>query len=98
TLLTGVSLAYALKFLWAPLVDWARLPLLGRLGWRRGWLLLTQLCVVAGLLGMAVATPRRLGWFVACALFTAFFSATQDTVLAAYRIEIAPAKAQASLA
>lgn len=98
TLLTGVSMAYALKFLWAPLVDRTTLPLIGRLGWRRSWLLLAQVCVIIGLLGMALATPQRLGWFVASALFTAFFSATQDTVLAAYRIEIAPAEAQAALA
>ncbi len=98
TVLTGAGTAYALKFLWSPLVDRTTLPWLGRLGWRRGWLFLSQACVALGLLGMAVATPHALTAFMACAVFTAFFGATQDTVLAAYRIEIAPAEAQAALA
>lgn len=98
TWLTGVGMTYALKFLWSPVVDRAVLPVLRRLGQRRSWLLLAQFCVVIGLLGMAATTPRDLTPFVAFALFVAFSGATQDIVLAAYRIEIAPSDAQAGLA
>src|SRR3954469_23071682 len=60
TLIASAGLAYTLKFVWAPLVDRWRLPLLGRLGQRRGWLLLAQIIVIGGLLGMAQLTPDRL--------------------------------------
>ncbi|HEX7338480.1 MAG TPA: MFS transporter [Rhodanobacteraceae bacterium] len=98
TWLTGVGMAYALKFLWAPLVDHVVLPGLRHLGQRRSWLLAAQAGVALGLLGMAWVTPAHLTAFVALALFTAFAGATQDIVLAAYRIEIAPVEAQAGLA
>src|ERR1044072_4444362 len=51
------GLAYSLKFLWAPSVDRVDAPLVGRLGRRRGWMLLTQLLVAAGLVGLAVRGP-----------------------------------------
>ena len=49
TMIASAGMMYSLKFLWAPLVDRLRLPLLGRLGQRRGWLLLSQLLVMLGL-------------------------------------------------
>lgn len=98
--LSWVGLAYGFKWVWAPLVD--RLPIPGLtplLGRRRSWLLLAQLVVVAGLVGMALADPRlTLGPIVWCALAVAFGSATQDIALDAFRIESADANHQAALA
>ena len=98
--LSWVGLAYAFKWVWAPLVD--RLPLPGltrRLGRRRSWLLLSQLLIAAGLLGMASQNPQlALTPMVWSALVVAFGSATQDIALAAYRIESASMQEQAALA
>jgi PAT family beta-lactamase induction signal transducer AmpG len=98
--LSWVALAYAFKWMWAPLVDRMPLPWLTRaLGRRRGWLLLAQGLIVAGLCGMAFADPQRqLALLVGCALLTAFASATQDIALDAYRIESAAVERQAALA
>ena len=97
TVIASAGMTYALKFLWAPLLDHTRLPLLSRLGQRRGWLLLAQLGVVAGLLAMALVTPAQLGAFVGFTLLVAFAGATQDIAVDAYRIEIAPPTAQGAL-
>ena len=98
--LSWVGLAYAFKWVWAPLVD--RLPLPGltrRLGRRRSWLLLSQLLIAAGLLGMACQNPQlALTPMVWSALVVAFGSATQDIALDAYRIESASMQEQAALA
>jgi len=98
--LSWVGLAYAFKWVWAPLVDRLPIPLLTRaLGRRRSWLLLSQLAIVAGLVGMALADPRlALQPIVACALVVAFGSATQDIALDAFRIESANIDRQAALA
>lgn len=84
-LFTLVGLPYTLKFLWAPLMDRLVPPWLGR---RRGWMLLTQLCVALGLGLMAMTPPKsqpdRLAVF---ALLVAFFSASLDIVFDAYRTE-----------
>src|SRR3546814_14386321 len=78
----------------SPLLDHWRLPGFERLGRRRGWLLFAQFGVVAGLLAMATLTPHQLVPFVAATLAVAFFGATQDIAVDAYRIEIAPVEAQ----
>ena len=97
--LSWVGLAYGFKWVWAPLVDRVTLPLLGRLGRRRSWLLLAQLGVMAGLIGMAMSDPKQsLQVVVWCALLVAFSSATQDIALDAFRIESAQADQQAALA
>ncbi|MDE2048607.1 MAG: AmpG family muropeptide MFS transporter [Betaproteobacteria bacterium] len=98
--LSWVGLAYAFKWVWAPLVDRMPVPLLTRwLGRRRGWLLLAQLGVIAGLAGMSLSDPRQaLERLVLLAVFTAFSSATQDIALDGYRIESAAAEQQAALA
>jgi PAT family beta-lactamase induction signal transducer AmpG len=86
--ISWVGLAYSLQFVWAPLLD--RVPALRFLGLRRGWLLLSQFVVAAGLLAMAFMGVRYgLGALGAAALVVAFASATQDIALAAWRIEIA---------
>jgi len=97
TMIASAGMTYALKFLWAPLLDHWRIPGFSRLGRRRGWLLFAQLGVVAGLLAMAVLTPVQLVPFVAATLIVAFFGATQDIAVDAYRIEIAPVDAQGAL-
>ncbi|WP_426701316.1 AmpG family muropeptide MFS transporter [Rhodanobacter sp. Col0626] len=97
TMIASAGMTYAFKFLWAPLLDHWRLPGFARLGQRRGWLLLAQLGVVMGLLAMALLTPTRLTPFVVATLVVAFFGATQDIAVDAYRIEIAPIEAQGAL-
>ena len=98
--LSWVGLAYAFKWVWAPLVDRMPIPLLTRwLGRRRSWLLMAQLTVMAGLIGLALTDPRlALLPAVWCALAVAFGSATQDIALDAYRIESADTPRQAALA
>ncbi len=98
--LSWVGLAYGFKWVWSPLVDRMPLPLLTRwLGRRRSWLLLAQLTVVAGLIGMALLDPQvALEPVVWCALVVAFASATQDIALDAFRIESADTQHQAALA
>ena len=98
--MSWVGLAYAFKWVWSPLVDRLPLPVLGGwLGRRRSWLLLAQMLVVGGLLGMAFTDPQQdLNRMVWCALAVAFGSATQDIALDAYRIESADAERQAALA
>ncbi|WP_199227507.1 MFS transporter [Limnohabitans sp. T6-5] len=98
--LSWVGLAYGFKWMWAPLVDRMPIPWLTRyLGRRRSWLLLSQMTIVGGLVGMAVNDPSQvLGPLVGCALAVAFASATQDIALDAYRIESAEVNAQAALA
>ncbi len=98
--LSWVGLAYGFKWCWAPLVDRLPLPGLTRpLGRRRGWLLLSQAVIMAGLVGMALADPRQtLGPIVWFALMVAFGSATQDIALDAFRIESADTQRQAALA
>jgi PAT family beta-lactamase induction signal transducer AmpG len=83
-----VGLAYSMKFLWSPIVDRVRLPALGALGQRRSWILLGQLGVIVGLIAMALHEPNAgVQQFAMIAAATAFFSATQDIAVDAYRIE-----------
>lgn len=98
--LNVIPWAYAIKWLWAPLVDRLPLPwLTQRLGRRRSWLLLAQSVAMLGLVAMALIDPHTTLWpFVACAALTAFASATQDIALDAYRIESAATDLQAALA
>ncbi|WP_370584039.1 AmpG family muropeptide MFS transporter [Motiliproteus sp. SC1-56] len=85
-----VGITYSIKVFWAPVVDRLRLPGLGRLGKRRSWMLLGQLGIAAGLVGMALCDPQQqLGLIAALALLVAFSSSTQDIAIDAYRIEAA---------
>lgn len=97
TMIASAGMLYAFKFLWAPALDHWQLPGFARLGRRRGWLLFAQLGVVVGLIAMAMLTPAQLIPFVAVTLTVAFFGATQDIAVDAYRIEIAPIEAQGAL-
>jgi PAT family beta-lactamase induction signal transducer AmpG len=92
--LTGIP--YTFKFVWAPLVDQARIPLLTRIfGRRRAWALTTQAALILAILAMGMTDPAVDAWWTAAAaLAVAFFSATQDIVIDAYRIEILTAEEQ----
>ncbi len=83
------SAAYALKFLWAPLVDKLPLPVLSSLfGQRRGWMIFSQVMIAFSMLGLGAADPAvDLWWTAMWAVALAFASATQDIVVDAYRIE-----------
>ena len=98
--LSWVGLAYGFKFLWSPLVDRLPLPFLTAwLGKRRAWLLLSQVCIAAALLGMANTDPaQNLAHMVFFALAVAFASATQDIALDAYRIEAVEIEKQGAMA
>ena len=91
---------YVFKFLWAPLLDRWQIPGLAQLGRRRGWLLAAQLLLLGGLVGLAMLglDTTALTGFVLLLAITAFAGATQDTVVDAYRIEIAPLDQQGTLA
>ncbi len=92
--LSWIGLAYAFKFLWSPLVDRISLPVLGRLGRRRGWLLLCQVVLVGTFFGLSVSDPRlAIGWFAVVAVIGAFASSTQDVVIDAWRIDVADERA-----
>ncbi len=98
--LSWVGLAYAFKWVWAPLVDRMPIPVLTRLlGRRRSWLLVSQVVIIGALIGIGLTDPRlALTPVVWCALAIAFGSATQDIALDAYRIESADTDRQAALA
>ncbi|AKP73244.1 muropeptide transporter [Piscirickettsia salmonis] len=84
--LSMVQQPYIFKFLWAPLMD--RFSLFG---WcrRRSWILLTQILLVIGLVLMAYSGPKQYPFGLAMiALILAFFSASQDIAIDAYRIDI----------
>ena len=94
-----IGLAYAFKWVWAPMLDQWRLPLLGKLGRRRSWLVLSQALVAIGLIGMAYYDPQtHLSSLIALAVLVAFASATQDIAIDAYRLEILGDEHQAALA
>ncbi len=89
-LFAATGLPYNLKFAWAPLLDRLRIPVVTEaLGLRRGWLLLIQLALVAALIALSGTNPADAPGTVAlAALVVAFFSASQDVVIDAFRVEI----------
>src|SRR6476620_8092389 len=82
-------LAYNLKFLWAPLVDNLRLPLIGRFGQRRSWLWLVGVLVMAAVMFLGFADPGQALFAVAlAAIVVGIAGATFDIIIDAYRIEL----------
>ena len=83
-----IQLPYTWKFLWSPLMDRFGLPMLGR---RRGWMLATQLLLLVAIPVFGLLHPKLDIWTIAyLATVVAFFSASQDIVLDAFRREILP--------
>ena len=85
----AVATPYAINFLWAPILDHARLPVLGRLGRRRSWIVAVQALLCLAIAAMALAEPSaQIAMLAVAAFAVAVLSATQDVAIDAYRIEI----------
>jgi PAT family beta-lactamase induction signal transducer AmpG len=96
--LSWIGLGYAFKFLWSPLVDRVRLPLLDRLGRRKSWIILCQALLAASFAGLAATDPRTaIGTFALFAVMGALASATQDIAVDAWRIDVADEKTPVEL-
>lgn len=93
-----VGTPYTIKFFWAPLVDALDAPILSRLlGRRRGWLVLSQLLLMATIVLLGFSDPASSpGTVAACALLVAAASATQDIVIDAFRVESLESNEQAA--
>ena len=88
--LSWVGLTYAFKFLWSPLVDRTRPPLLGRIGRRKSWIVLCQGLIILGLIGLVVTDPTvHIARFALFAFVASIGSATQDVAIDAWRIDVA---------
>lgn len=98
--MSWVGLCWGMKWLWAPLVDKLRIPYLSvKLGQRRAWLLVAQIGLMVSLSCLAFADPaQNLTLTAVLALVTAFFGATQDIALDAFRIESGSENKQAAFA
>lgn len=88
--LLAASAPYSVKFLWAPLIDQARVPVFTALfGRRRGWMLAIQILLAAAIAALGFGDPREsIAYIAVMALVVAFLSASQDIVIDAYRIDI----------
>lgn len=99
-MLAWVGLMYSFKWIWAPVVDRLGLPVLDRLlGRRRSWMLVAQIGVMICLANIALGDPREsIAHIAVFALLVAFFAATQDIAVDAWRIESATADKQGAMA
>lgn len=97
-LFAAVGIPYSIKFLWAPVVDAFDVPFLSRwLGRRRGWLVFTQLLLLAAIVFLSFCNPATAPGLIALgALLVAATSATQDIVVDAFRVESLPENEQAA--
>lgn len=86
----AVATVYAINWMWAPIIDKIRLPLLYSVfGQRRSWILLTQGLIACAILLLSLGNPAESLTIISlCALAVALFSATQDIAVDAYRIGI----------
>jgi len=81
-----VSLPYTWKFIWAPILDRYKIPVLGR---RRGWIISTQIILIVCIAAMGMVNPRQEFYILAVfAVAIAFFSSTQDIAIDAYTVEV----------
>ena len=88
--LSWIGLSYSFKFLWSPLVDRMRLPVLEGLGRRKSWIVLCQVIMIMGFAGLAATNPATaIGTFAIFAVIAALASATQDVAVDAWRIDVA---------
>ena len=94
-----IVLTYSLKFLWAPLVDNFSVPFLNRLGYRKSWILLSQISIAICLLLLSIVNPLdSLQVFALVAFLIAFSGSIQDVAIDAFRIELADLQQQGNLA
>ena len=95
-----IGITYSIKFVWAPVIDRLPLPLItNALGKRRSWMLVAQLAIAIGLMGLSKTDPLTAIYLVVIfALVVAFGSATQDVSIDAYRIEIIDREKQGAMA
>lgn len=92
---TAIQYPYTLKFLWSPAIERYSLPLLGR---RRGWMLATQLGLIASIAALGFWRPdEALLQITVISIIIAIFSATQDIVIDAYRREVLPTEEELAL-
>lgn len=98
--LSLVGLAYSIKYLWSPIVDRLRLPLIGKaLGQRRSWMLLTQIGIIGSLTAISLSDPaQNIGHLAWITLLLAICAATQDISVDAWRIESATLAEQGPMA
>jgi PAT family beta-lactamase induction signal transducer AmpG len=99
-MLSWVGLMYSFKWIWAPIVDRVPLPVLDKwLGRRRSWMLVAQIGLVLSIANLAFSDPAHsIAHVAVCALLVAFFAATQDIAIDAWRIESATADKQGAMA
>ena len=98
TLFSWAGFAYAFKYLWSPIVDNFNIPVFKKLGHRRSWLLFSQIMILFSLVATGITDPSKNVFLTAITIvFLAIFSATQDIVIDAYRIESAPQNMQGPL-
>ena len=88
--LSWIGLSYSFKFLWSPLVDRLRLPMLERIGRRKSWIVMCQAIMIAAFAGLSATNPAtNIGTFAIFAVIAALASATQDIAVDAWRIDVA---------
>jgi len=91
------KLPYSFKWIWAPLTDKIRLPIINKLGQRRSWALSAQILIFVAIICLAFSSPAQNHLLTfSLALFLAFASATLDIALDAYRVESFSSQAQAA--
>ena len=84
-----VKIPYAFKWFWAPLVDGKKIPILWRIGRRKSWAIMAQICLFTAIFLMSRWEPQMGAlYLVITALMVSFFSATLDIVLDAFRVEM----------
>jgi PAT family beta-lactamase induction signal transducer AmpG len=88
--LSWIGLSYSFKFLWSPVVDRLKLPILEQIGRRKSWILLCQTIMILAFAGLASTDPAtNIGTFAIFAVIAALASATQDVAIDAWRIDVA---------
>ena len=98
TLFSWVGFTYAFKYLWSPIVDNFKIPFFDKMGHRRGWLLFTQLMIIASLILTSLTDPAKSLLFITISItLLAIFSSTQDILIDAFRIESSPIYLQGPL-
>lgn len=99
TLFSWAGFAYSFKFLWSPIIDKFEIPFSKTIGHRKSWLLTSQALIFISIILASYSNPQENLKFMAISIvLIAFFSATQDIIIDAFRIESAPEKKQGALA